>query len=142
MIRQKKTIPRHRQKKALPGCQATAPPEVDPMLNQSLLMSRIYALLNGHLHDSSVCVNWLAHQLVMNRKTLYRKVYSLSQLTPTALIRAYRLRKAAELLCTGCTVTRTASSTGFKTLSHFTTVFKEFHQQTPTQFIASRVQKV
>lgn len=105
-------------------------------------MSRIYALLDGHLHDSSVCVNWLAHQLVMNRKTLYRKVGSLSQLTPTDVIRTYRLRKAAELLCTGCTVTQTASSTGFKTPSHFTTVFKEFYRQTPSEFVASRVQNV
>lgn len=108
---------------------------------QAGLMTRIYALLDDHLHDPAVCVNWLADQLVMNRKTLYRRVFSLSQLTPTALIRRYRLHKAADLLRTGYTVTQTADSTGFKTPSHFTTVFKGFYRQTPTEFMARGVVK-
>jgi AraC-like DNA-binding protein len=83
-------------------------------------------------------VDWLAGQLAMNRKTLYRKVQSLIQLAPADLIRQYRLRKAAELLRAGHNVAETADLVGFSTPSHFTIVFKEIYQQTPTEFLASR----
>lgn len=73
----------------------------------------------------------------MNRKTLYRKVQSLIQLAPADLIRQYRLRKAAELLRAGHNVVETADQAGFSTPSHFTAVFREFYQQTPTEFIST-----
>jgi AraC-like DNA-binding protein len=117
-------------------------PETPPgPIREPVFLSRIYALLDGHLHDSSVCVNWLANELAISRKTLYRRVYRLRQLTPNDLIRQYRLHKAADLLSTGCSVAQTASFTGFKTSSHFTAVFKEFYRQTPTKFMASRINR-
>ncbi len=105
---------------------------VDPFLQ------RIYALLEQHLDNPSVNVDWLADQLAMNRKTLYRKVQSLIQLAPADLIRHYRLRKAVDLLGAGCNVAETADLVGFSTQSHFTIVFKEFYQKTPTEFINSQ----
>ncbi|GAB4029251.1 hypothetical protein GCM10028774_00520 [Spirosoma jeollabukense] len=97
--------------------------------------------MERNLEDPSVNVNWLADQLAINRKTLYRKVERFIQLTPTDLISQFRLRKAAELLRIGYSVTQTATLTGFKSSSHFTTVFKEFYQQTPTKFIASQLKR-
>ncbi len=95
------------------------------------VVRRIYALLQPHLPDPAISVNWLAIQPGINRKTLYRKWQSLSQLTPTDLIRQYRLQSAAELLRIGYTVTQTARLSGFKSSSHFASVFKAFYQQTP-----------
>ena len=74
----------------------------------------------------------------MNRKTLYRKVHSLIQLSPADLVRQYRLRKAAELLGVGHNVAETADLVGFSTPSHFSIVFKDFYHQTPSEFMASR----
>ena len=110
---------------------AVAVVEADPFL------IRIYALLEEHLDNPSISVDWLAEQLGMNRKALYRKVQSLIQLTPTDLIRQYRLHKAAELLRAGNNVAETADMVGFSTPSYFSVVFKEFYQQTPSEFIAS-----
>ncbi|MFD2934920.1 helix-turn-helix transcriptional regulator [Spirosoma flavum] len=122
----------------------TLDPPIDGVLasfgaTESVFLHRIHALLEQH--DSSMSVNWLARQLTMNRKTLYRKLQSLNQLTPTDLIRQYRLKKAVELLRIGYTVSQTASLTGFKTPSHFTAVFKEFYHQTPTEFTTSQLEK-
>ena len=108
-----------------------APP--DPFL------LRIYGLLDAHLDNSALGVDWLADQLAMTRKTLYRKVHSLIQLPPADLIRQYRLRRATDLLRRGHTVTETADLVGFSTPSHFAVVFKEFYQQTPTEFMNNRV---
>lgn len=105
---------------------------------QHIFLVRIYDLLEQHLPNPSISVRWLAVQLGINRKTLYRKVQILIQLTPTNLIRQYRFHRAVELLRIGYTVTQTAYLIGFKTSSHFASVFKEFYRQTPTEFIASQ----
>jgi len=152
MSRQQKLGEHYRQHFALPGestpgatmdLPGTESPGSLPTSVRSRsadpFLLRIYALLEQHLDDPSISVDWLADQLAMNRKTLYRKVQSLIQLSPTDLIRQYRLRKAIELLGSGNNVSQTADLVGFNSPSHFTIVFKEFYQQTPTEFIASRV---
>ncbi|MDB5243600.1 MAG: hypothetical protein JWP57_4225 [Spirosoma sp.] len=101
-------------------------------------LGSIYAVLERHLDDTQVNVDWLADQLAMSRKTLYRKVQSLIQLAPADLIRQYRLRRAADLMGAGHNVAETADRVGFSTPSHFAIVFKEFYGQTPTEFISSR----
>jgi CheY-like chemotaxis protein len=113
-----------------------------PKLIQDPFLGKIYALLERHLDDTQVNVDWLADQLAMNRKTLYRKVHSLIQLAPAELIRQYRLRRAADLMGVGHNMAETADRVGFSTPSHFAIVFKEFYGQTPTEFIASRAKPV
>ena len=145
ITRQQKLGDHYRHQFALPGAHS---PEVDspasqpapmPALSTDPFLVRIYGLLDQHLDDTSISVDWLADQLAMNRKTLYRKVQSVIQLAPADLIRQYRLRKAAELLKEGHNVAETADLVGFSTPSHFTLVFKETYQQTPTEFINKRL---
>jgi AraC-like DNA-binding protein len=148
ITRQQKLGDHYRKQFDLPGEVASAvdspgedslasQPLPGPTLSTDPFLMRIYGLLDQHLDDSTIGVDWLADQLAMNRKTLYRKVQSLIQLAPADLIRQYRLRKAAELLRAGHNVVETADQTGFSTPSHFTAVFREFYQQTPTEFMSS-----
>jgi signal transduction histidine kinase/DNA-binding response OmpR family regulator len=134
ITRQQKLADHYRQEFALPVGRSTT-----TLLSQDPFLNRIYALLDGHLNDPAISVDWLADQLAMSRKTLYRKVHSLMHLAPADLMRQYRLRKAADLLGAGYSVAETAELVGFKTPSHFALVFSEFYQQTPTKFMASRV---
>ncbi|NID10214.1 helix-turn-helix transcriptional regulator [Fibrivirga algicola] len=108
---------------------ATTIPKQHPFLRQ------LYGLLDKHLDDPSINVDWLAMQLGINRKTLYRQVLRLTGYTPTILIRQYRLQQAINLLQAGHSVIETAEAVGFSTASHFTTVFKKQYGQTPTQFV-------
>lgn len=61
--------------------------------------------LNEVIHDNITNVNLdvehLAQILNMSRPTLYRKIKSISDLTPNELINIARLKKAAELLSNG-----------------------------------------
>ena len=134
---QQKLAEHYRQQFALPTAvsielEAAKSTVTDPFL------VRIYGLLDQHLDDTTIGVDWLADQLAMNRKTLYRKVQSLTQLSPADLIRQYRMRKAAEFLKAGHNVAETADRVGFNTPSHFSLVFRETYQQTPTEFMANR----
>ncbi|AKD56782.1 hybrid sensor histidine kinase/response regulator transcription factor [Spirosoma radiotolerans] len=117
--------------------QLTQPDAPVPLeLTQDPFLHQIYTLLDKHLDDSTINVDWLANQVAMSRKTLYRKIHSLIQLAPNELIRQYRLRKAADLLRSGHSAAETAYLVGFKTPSHFSILFKEFYHKTPTEFIA------
>ncbi|GAB4043699.1 hybrid sensor histidine kinase/response regulator transcription factor [Spirosoma jeollabukense] len=116
--------------------QQFAQPDMPSPINvvEDVFLHRVYKLLEDNLGDSSLDVDWLADQVAMSRKTLYRKIHSLVQLAPNELIRQYRLRKAADLLRSGHTPSQTAYLVGFKTPSYFTIVFKEFYHKTPTEF--------
>ena len=116
--------------------QFTQPDLPSPINVEDAFLLRVYELLENHLNDPALTVDWLADKLAMSRKTLYRKVHSLVQLNPHELIRQYQLRKAADLLRAGHTPSQTAHLTGFKTPSYFTIVFKEFYHKTPTEFVA------
>ncbi len=102
---------------------------IDPFL------ARIYQLLESHLTDPRLGVEWLADQVAMDRKTLYRKLQSKLHLSPTELIRTYRLRRGSELLRSGKTVTETAYSVGFESVTYFGQCFKDEYRMTPTEFI-------
>jgi signal transduction histidine kinase/ligand-binding sensor domain-containing protein/DNA-binding response OmpR family regulator len=104
---------------------------------QNLFLDRIYKLLEENLSDNSLTVDWLADEMAMSRKTLYRKIDSLTHLAPNELIRHYRLRKAVDLLRSGHNATETAYLVGFKTPSHFSTVFKEYYKKTPSDFLSN-----
>ena len=101
----------------------------DPFLQQ------VFDLLETHLDNPTVGVEWLAVQLAMDRKTLYRKLQSKLRLSPNSLIRAYRLRRAGELLRAGKSVTETAYSVGFESVTYFGQCFREQYQVTPTEFV-------
>ncbi|WP_229254081.1 response regulator [Dyadobacter sp. NIV53] len=102
---------------------------------QDLFLSRLYQLVEQRLDDSSLSVEWLADQMAMSRKTFYRKVHTLVQLSPNELIRQYRLRKAIDLLRAGNNASETAYLLGFESPSHFSKVFREFYQRTPTDYL-------
>jgi signal transduction histidine kinase/AraC-like DNA-binding protein len=102
---------------------------------QDQFLRRLYQLLEERLDDSSLSVEWLADQLAVSRKKLYLKVNSLLHLSPNELIRQYRLRKAIDLLRAGYSASETAYMVGFESPSYFTRVFREFYQQTPTDYI-------
>ena len=97
-------------------------------------LRRLYTLLDGYVHDATSNVDWLAAQLGISRKTLYRQVLRLTNYSPTDLIPQHRLGQAVVLLQEGHSVTDTAEAIGFCSASHFATVFKKQYGQTPTEF--------
>lgn len=116
--------------------QFAQPSEPSPLETvQDQFLRHLYQLVEERLDDSSLSVEWLADQLAMSRKTLYLKVQSLLHLSPNELIRQYRLRKAVDLLRAGHNASETAYLTGFESPSYFTKVFREFYQQTPTDYL-------
>jgi AraC-like DNA-binding protein len=72
----------------------------------------------------------------MSRITLYRKIKSISNLTPIELINITRLKKAAELLAEGDhKVCEVADNFGFSSQSNFARSFLKQFNMTPTDYV-------
>ena len=132
LTRQQKLSDQYRRQLAQPDDTAPLPAVEDPFLR------RLYSLLEVHLDDPSLNVEWLASELAMSRKSLYLKVHTLTQLAPNELIRQYRLRKAVDLLRAGRGASETAYLVGFDSPSYFTKVFREFYHRTPTEYVKDK----
>jgi signal transduction histidine kinase/AraC-like DNA-binding protein len=102
---------------------------------QDKFLQSIYAMIEERLDDSSLSVENMAEKLNISRKTLYRKINGLTQLSPNELIRQYRLRKAAELLKNGHNASETAYMVGFETPSYFGQCFKDQYGVTPKDYV-------
>ena len=126
---------RLRQTYARQLAQPDATPPTETVQNNWL--RDLYAVLEKHLDNPDVSVEWLADQMMMTRKTLLRKVQTLVQMAPSELIQQYRLRKAADLLRAGHSVSETAYAVGFNTPTYFGQCFKELYHVTPSEFSAA-----
>ncbi|MBO0949821.1 hybrid sensor histidine kinase/response regulator transcription factor [Fibrella forsythiae] len=112
---------------------ANQPPTTDPFLRT------FYALLDDHLDQPAFGVDDLPPLVGMSRMSLFRKLKALTGLSPADVIRLYRLKRAAELLQSGLSVTETAERVGFQTASHFGKLFRQQYQVSPGQYARQSV---
>jgi signal transduction histidine kinase/AraC-like DNA-binding protein len=104
---------------------------------QNEWLHNLYDIIDAQIDNNSLGVEWLAGQLNMSRKTLLRKVQSLTRLSPNELIRQYRLRKSVNFLNSGHNVSETAYMVGFETPAYFGQCFKEMYGLTPGEYMKS-----
>lgn len=94
------------------------------------------------LEDTELDVEKLARILNMSRITLYRKIKSISHLTPVELINITRLKRAAELLAEGdYKMYEVADLTGFASQSTFARAFLKQFNMTPTEYMHSKQER-
>jgi AraC-like DNA-binding protein len=98
-------------------------------------LHRLNSLISDHLPDAGLDVHRLAKGMNISRPTLYRKIKSISNLTPNQLINTVRLHKAAELLSTGGKkVYEVAKMVGFNSRSNFGKAFIKRFGVTPREY--------
>lgn len=91
-------------------------------------LNNLIQIIHTHLEEVDLDVDKLADCMNMSRATFYRKVKSISELTPNDFIRLIRLKKAAELLRQKeYRVNEIAFIVGFSSSSYFSKCFyKQF----------------
>jgi len=91
----------------------------------------------NNLDDTDLDVDKLARLVNMSRPTLYRKIKSISGLTPNELINITRLKKAAQMLADGgLKIYEVADMTGFGSQTNFGRNFLKQFGMTPTEYLA------
>ncbi|GAB3999737.1 hypothetical protein GCM10028807_50800 [Spirosoma daeguense] len=111
-------------------------PETDTLASNPFL-EQLYQLLETHLDDSSFGVEELASHANLSRMHLHRKLKSLIGLSASDFIRAYRLKRATQLLAAGEPISQTAYAVGFESPAYFTRSFRQFYGITPSSYVAN-----
>lgn len=100
---------------------------------------KLFAVIEEHITDQALGVELLCQEIGISRANLYRKFKSITELSPTELIRNKRLEVAARLLKESeMSVSEIAAMLGFNSHSYFSNSFKNLYGYTPTEFIQRR----
>ncbi|MFI3280906.1 MAG: response regulator [Rikenellaceae bacterium] len=98
-------------------------------------MAQLYELFNKYLADEEISLNDIAMELGQNRSMFFKKVKVITNTSPFELLKEYRLKRAAELLQDGeHNVNEVCMMTGFKDRSHFSRLFKEKYNMSPSKW--------
>lgn len=99
-------------------------------------VAKINTLLEENLAEEDFGISELCSLLNMSRPQLYRKFTALTDRPIGKYIRSYRLHKAKTMIeSMGRNVTEAAIESGFKNLSHFSTIFKEEFGYSPSELL-------
>jgi signal transduction histidine kinase/DNA-binding response OmpR family regulator/ligand-binding sensor domain-containing protein len=90
--------------------------------------------IETNMDNGSYSVEQLSKDMYMDRTGLYRKLTAITGQTPTEFMRTVRLKKAAQLLQLGHTVSEVADNVGFGSTSYFTKCFQEEFGIKPSQY--------
>ncbi|MGN8057708.1 response regulator [Pedobacter sp. 22163] len=100
---------------------------------------RINLTISANLGNLDLDVDLLAELLNMSRSSLYRRINTLSAITPNELINTIRLKKAAEFLEQGnLKIYEIAEKVGFSSQAHFGQNFLKHFGKTPSQYIREK----
>lgn len=89
-----------------------------------------------HISDVDLDVDHLAMAMNMSRATFYRKVKSISNLSPNEMINISRLKKAVELMNTRMfPLSEIAERVGYQTLTQLGRNFQKQFKLTPSEYL-------
>jgi two-component system cell cycle response regulator len=104
-----------------------------------LFLERINEAILKNLGDSELDVEKLARFMNMSKPTLYRKIKSLSDLSPNEIINITRLKKAAELLVEGnYKIYEVANMVGYASQTNFGRNFLKQFGMTPSDYLSKK----
>lgn len=118
------------------GADPAAPSECDinPLDREFIVKFR--AIIEENLDKEEIDMNFLCDKMCVSNSTLYRKVKSVTGLTPNEFIRKIKLRKAAELLRSGkVPQSDIPVLTGFGSMAYFRRLFKKEYGVSPSEYI-------
>lgn len=99
-------------------------------------INKFRKIIEDRLTDSDLNVDEIGKSMGLSRVQLYRKIKSLTNYAPNELVRIIRLKKSEQLLITTeMSVSEIAYDTGFSSPSYFTKCFKEYFNESPTDYV-------
>jgi two-component system cell cycle response regulator len=109
--------------------------------SDELFLEKLNDMILKNLNNKDLDVEHLADMMNMSRPTLYRKIKSISNLTPNELINLARLKKAAELLNEGMLkIYEISELVGYSSQTHFGRNFLKQFGMSPSDYVAGQSQ--
>jgi len=109
---------------------------VVPASNQEhAFVEKVFELIEQHIGDSSLDVQFLAGKLNISRTSLHNKLTSTMNMSATKFINSVRINKSKELMrTTDLTFSEIAYKVGFGDSAYFSRIFKKLTGKTPGEF--------
>lgn len=105
-----------------------------PSLDEQFLKNAV-DIIEGKLSDVDFDVNSFADSLYMSKSSLYRKIKTMTGLSPNEFIRNIRLKHACQMLIDpSIPISEVAYSVGFSDPKYFTLCFKNEFGSTPSEY--------
>ena len=101
---------------------------------ESLFVEKFRTIIQGNLGNSDLNVETISHEMGISRAQLYRKIKSITGISPNDIVREARMRRADRLLeTTDKSVSEIAYEVGFSSPSYFTKCYRGFFGRTPNK---------
>lgn len=102
-----------------------------------LWIAELEALIRRYAGKSEININRLSFDLAISERQLYRRVKSITGITPNKFIRIIRLQIAKEAIESGRyrTVSELAHLSGFETTTYFSKLFKEIYSRNISELL-------
>lgn len=105
-----------------------------------LFLGKLQETIHKNLDNPDLDVEHLAENMNISRPTLYRKIKSISDLSPNELINLARLKRGAELLNDGILkIYEISEMVGYKSQTHFGRNFSRQFGMSPSDYISSKL---
>ena len=109
-------------------------PELPTSQIDSRFMDSVYKYINDNLTEPDLSMDNFCREINMSRSNFYRKIKTLSDLTPNELIRNTRIQFAAKYLReTSLTISEVAYAVGFSSPSYFSKTFRSLLKESPSE---------
>ncbi len=106
------------------------------------LMERVLRVINENLDNPELNVEFISDKVGVSRVHFHRKIKELTGQTPRDFIKSIRLKEAARLLSEKhLDITDVSIATGFRSLSTFSTSFKDTYGKTPSEYMKEKIAK-
>lgn len=117
------------------GCQLMSEARDLPCVDD-IFRDKLFNLIEEKYGDSEFRVEQMSDVLGMSRILLYRKIRSIFGMSPSDLLRSFRLQKAVKLLAERqLNVSEVAYAVGFSSSAYFAKCFKSIYGMTPTEYM-------
>lgn len=105
-------------------------------------LKKLDAFIKANIKDPNIEIDMLAEHMFMSRTTFYRKIKSLSSLSPKELIDITRLKTAAGLIAENeYSLNEISAMVGYSSQSLFSRNFQKYFKMTPLEYFHSLPRK-
>jgi DNA-binding response OmpR family regulator len=105
-------------------------------------LKKLDEYIRDNIKDPNIDIDMLAEHMFMSRTTFYRKIKSLSSLSPKELIDITRLKKAAGLIAENeFSIYEISKMVGYSSQSLFSRNFQKYFKMSPVEYFQSLPRK-
>ncbi|MDL2247454.1 response regulator [Bacteroides sp. OttesenSCG-928-J23] len=103
-------------------------------------IDKLMELMNVNMDNGELLVDDLADSLSLSRSVFFKKLKSLTGLSPIEFIKEVRIKRATELICEGgLNMSQIAYAVGFNDPHYFSKCFKQVTGLTPSEYKAKAI---